>query len=252
MLVKIFALADFHLSLGTPGKKMDIFGDQWIHHDSKIMNRCRELVGAEDLLLIPGDLSWAMRLADALLDLNFIHELPGTKIICKGNHDYWWPSLKKLHEALPPTVISVQNSVQRFGKVAIGGVRLWDDRELDFDRVINYKPNPKKNLDQALTADENEAIFQKELIRLEAVLQAFHPEETKILMCHYPPIGLDLESSRAGKLIEHYGVDICVFGHLHQLNTHAPLFGRRGKTNYQLTSCDYLDFTPQLILELPA
>jgi predicted phosphohydrolase len=146
----------------------------------------------------------------------------------------------------------VQNSVQRFGKVAIGGVRLWDDRELDFDRVINYKPNPKKNLDQALTADENEAIFQKELIRLEAVLQAFHPEETKILMCHYPPIGLDLESSRAGKLIEHYGVDICVFGHLHQLNTHAPLFGRRGKTNYQLTSCDYLDFTPQLILELPA
>lgn len=247
--MKIFALADLHLALGIPGKKMDIFGDQWIDHDKKILENCKKIVSEEDILLIPGDLSWAMRAEDAMADLNFIASLPGTKIISKGNHDYWWPSNKKLEEILPRGLFSVQNCVKTFGNFSIAGIRLWDNYEFNFDSIIDYKPNPKQNSSKKTSNVDAEKIFQKELVRLESILKELDQSKIKILLCHYPPIGVDLKESRASKLIEQYGVDYCVFGHLHNLKTFDPLFGKKGKTQYFLTSCDYLRFQPLLITQ---
>lgn len=242
--MKIWALADPHLSLGIEGKKMDIFGENWINHPDKIKASCDNVIAPSDLLLIPGDLSWAMRADEAKVDLDFIASLPGIKIVCKGNHDYWWPSNKKLKEILPPSIHSVQNSVLNIGEFSIVGVRLWDNYEVKFDSIIDYKPNPKKNENAVLNEDEAERIFQKELIKLEAALKLLDQTKFKILLCHYPPVNIDLADSRASKLIEQYNVDLCVFGHLHNVKKERAIFGRKNNTTYVLASCDYLDFKP--------
>lgn len=247
--MKIWALSDPHLSLGIEGKKMDIFGPQWTSHDEKIAKHIRDCVQETDILLIPGDLSWAMKIEDAKKDLDFIGSWPGIKLICKGNHDYWWPSNKKLMEALPPSVISVQGTAYDNEYISVVGVRLWDNQEFNFDTIIDYRPNPKKNVDKALNSEENEKIFLKELHKLEEGLKLLDQTKYKILLCHYPPLGTNLAPSRASKLIENYGVDLCVFGHLHNVKPIKSLFGKVNKTRYVLTSCDYLDFDPILLEE---
>src|SRR5882672_9439245 len=100
--MRVFALSDPHLSFGTPGKTMDRFGPQWVDHPAKIERAWRERVGERDLVLVPGDISWAMGLEQARPDLEFLARLPGIKILGKGNHDYWWSSISKLRHALPP------------------------------------------------------------------------------------------------------------------------------------------------------
>ena len=242
--MKIWAISDPHLSLGIEGKKMDIFGPDWINHDEKIFKNCHEKIHPEDFLLIPGDISWALKTSDAQKDLDFIASLPGTKIICKGNHDYWWPSNKKLKEILPDGIISVQNEVYNTNFFSIVGVRLWDDYEFNFDEIIDYKPNPKKNESKITTKEESEKIFEKELVKLENALKLLDPKKYKILLCHYPPLRHDLKDSRASHLIEKYQVDLCVFGHLHNVKNIHPLFGEKKGTKYVLASCDYLNFDP--------
>jgi predicted phosphohydrolase len=242
--MKVWAIGDPHLSCGIEGKKMDVFGSNWESHHLKIYDSCHRLVKDEDLLLIPGDISWALKTEDATKDLEFIASLPGTKIISKGNHDYWWPSNKRLQEILPNRVLSAQNCVVNLANYSIIGVRLWDTDEFNFDEIIDYKPNPKKNDKIQSTKEDNEKIFQKELVRLENSLKLLDQGKYKILLCHYPPIGLDLKDSRASKLIDQYKVDLCVFGHLHNVKNIPNLFGTKNQTRYVLTSCDYLDFTP--------
>lgn len=245
--MKVWAIGDPHFSRGVEGKKMDIFGPNWENHDLKIAGNCKELVCEEDIILIPGDISWAMKTDDAIKDLEFIATFPGKKIISKGNHDYWWPSSKKLKEILPESVYSVQNEVLNVEDMSIVGVRLWDNFEFNFDDIIDYKPNPKKSDKPAPSSEDIEKTFLKELMRLEATLKLLDQKKYKILLCHYPPLGIDLKESRASKLIEQYGVDLCVFGHLHNVKPIKNLFGIKNKTRYVLTSCDYLDFKPILL-----
>ena len=245
--MKIWALADPHLALGIEGKKMDIFGPNWIDHAQKMYDNCHQVISQEDLLLIPGDISWALKTDDAKKDLEFIASLPGKKIISKGNHDYWWPSTKKLKEILPAGVYSAQNEVINIEDVSIVGVRLWDTQEFNFDTIIDFKPNPKKNEKAALEAEDNEKIFQKELVRLENGLKLLDQSKYKILLCHYPPLGCDMSDSQASLIIDRYKVNLCVFGHLHNVKPIYPLFGKKNHTEYVLSSCDYLDFKPILI-----
>ncbi len=141
--MRIWALSDLHLSFGVPNKTMDPFGPDWKDHAAKIKTSWDGQVSPEDLVLIPGDISWAMRLAEAMPDLQWIHERPGTKVIIKGNHDYWWGSLKKVREALPRSIHAIQNDAICFGDIAIGGAKLTDSPEYTFDQIIECKPNPK-------------------------------------------------------------------------------------------------------------
>jgi hypothetical protein len=243
----VWAIADLHLSFGVPDKAMDPFGPQWIAHADKIAERWHGLIAPTDLVLIPGDISWAMHPAEAAADLQWIDKLPGSKLLIRGNHDYWWSSLKKVAAVLPPSIQLIQNNAVVWEDIAIGGARLWDTPEYQFGPYIEYRDNPRANKLQEVDSSPVEAqkVFDRELQRLESSLKALDSRcATRIAMTHYPPIGAELELSRAAQLLEKYRVDICVFGHLHNVYPGALPFGTARGVTYRLTSCDYIDFAP--------
>ncbi len=246
--MNIWAIGDLHLSFGIPNKSMDIFGPSWKEHAKKIEESWTNLVSADDLVLIPGDISWAMRLEEALIDLQWIDRLPGTKLLLKGNHDYWWGSLKKIAAVLPPSLHLIQNNSFRWKEVAVGGARLWDSEEYRFSDFIEYRENPKAKVidpEALVQEDLSEKIFERELQRLEMSLSSM-PNDAKIriAMTHYPPIGADLKPSMASKILEKHRIDICVFGHLHNIKSGLSLFGTKNNVRYVLASSDYIRFQP--------
>lgn len=250
--MKIWAIGDLHLSFGVPNKKMDIFGPQWTDHANKIEAAWEKQISENDLVLLPGDFSWAKLPEEAKLDFEWIHQRPGTKVLIKGNHDYWWGSLKKLKSIIPPSCHLIQNNHFDWQDVSIGGTRLWDVPGLNFSTIINYQ----KSADLTSTANIKEeifdslAIYSRELARLELSLQKMsQTAKTRIVMTHYPPIGLDFKDTEVSRLLEKYHVNHCVFGHLHNIKASEPLFGVHNEIHYHLTSCDYLHFKPIKIID---
>lgn len=243
----IWSIADLHLSFGVPNKSMDVFGPEWIGYTEKIEKNWRDQISSDDLVLIPGDISWAMHPEEAVPDLEWIHKLPGTKVILRGNHDYWWTSLSKLEKIMPSSIHLIQNNAFFWNDFAIAGARLWDTSEYSFGEYIDFQPNVRANLTEKVKdITEAEKIFQRELSRLELSLKCLEkrPEKIRIAMTHYPPISGDLKESTAVRLLERYGVKVCVFGHLHRVKRGVPLFGEKMGVRYILTACDYLDFNP--------
>ena len=228
---------------------MDVFGPSWQNHAEAIAKNWKAVIHPNDLVLIPGDISWAMKLEDAVADLRWIDSLPGTKVMIKGNHDYWWGSLKKMAEVLPPSIHIIQNNAFHWKDVAIGGARLWDTPEYSFGKFIDFQENPrqkKESKEELIQEDLSEKMFNKELERLKMSLALLNKDaKIRIAMTHYPPIGEDLKPSRAAQILEQHNIQTCVFGHLHNLKTDLPpLFGARNGVRYLLTSCDYLHFQP--------
>lgn len=254
----IWVLSDPHLAFGVPSKTMESFGPTWERYAEKMAHHWREKVALEDLVLIPGDISWALHLADALVDLRWIDALPGKKLILKGNHDHWWGSLSKLQAVLPASIYAIQNNsftfVNREGeKIAIGGSRLWDTPEYSFAQYIEFRENPlarhKTDEESAQEEENGEKIFNRELERLRLSLQQLDPMATRrIAMTHYPPVGADLAPSRASAILEAFKIDICVFGHLHNVRPGSLPFGKARGVHYIFASCDYTNFTPILLL----
>ena len=151
--MRVFAIADPHLSRAAP-KPMTIFGEGWAGHPERFFAGWRETVAEDDLVLVPGDVSWAMTLGGALPDLLDIAALPGQKVLLRGNHDYWWPSLTKLRAALPEGMFALQNDALRLGSVVVAGTRGWVcPGSGDFDA-------------------EDEKIYTRELGRLQLSLAA--------------------------------------------------------------------------------
>lgn len=253
--MKIWALADLHLAISTPEKNMEAFGNPWNNYMERIKTNWEKQIREEDLILIPGDICWATKLSEAHADLHWIDALPGTKVILKGNHDYWWPSAKKLREALPPSIHFIYNNVFNWHGVSIGGARLWDTPEYRFDEIITEVKNPFK---QAKTEQEKEReealspkLFERELNRLKISLsQLDKSARLRIAMTHYPPIGIELRDSRASKIFETYNVNISIFGHLHNIKKDLSLFGEKNGVLYLLTSADYLTFDPIMLTSI--
>lgn len=245
--MSIFALADLHLSFGVTGKNMDVFGEVWRDHPRKIAENWKRVVKDEDLVLIPGDISWAKHLADAVPDLAFIDSLPGTKVMIKGNHDYWWSAISKVKEITPESIHLIQNDVFDFGDVSVGGSRLWDTDEFDFDNCIDYREeNEVYALSEEEDPRERERIFSRELKRLEISLQKLSKTaKHRICMTHYPPIGINLRETIVSSLLERYKVDVCVFGHVHSMKKNlSPFYGEKNGVRYIFACGDYLDFNP--------
>lgn len=223
--MNVFAISDLHL-LGNDDKKMDIFGAHWRGHWDKIRLDWRSKVADEDLVLVPGDVSWAMKLEDAAQDLAELDELPGRKIIIKGNHDYWWPSLTKLRQALPDSVMALFNDCAVFDGFAVCGTRGW---------VCPSEP--------LSAADEK--IYRREVGRLETSLKcakAAAPQKPILAMMHYPPFNERREESGFTRLLEEYGVSCAIYGHLHGPSLRNVFEGDLRGVRYHLVSCDYLDF----------
>jgi uncharacterized protein len=242
--MNIFAIGDLHLSFGTPRKEMDIFGPEWVDHHEKIKNFWDSHVKEEDLVLIPGDISWAKTLDEAQKDLDWIGARPGTKVLIRGNHDYWWQAISKVRKALPPSCHAIQNDAFLFKDIGISGTRLWDSREYSFSEFIDIKgPLEKEEIKEKYTQDD-EKIFGRELLRLEASIKAL-PQNVRLRICmtHYPPIGAHLSDSQCSHLFESAHIDHVIFGHLHSLKKGQDLFGEKNGVSYHLVSCDYLNFT---------
>ena len=242
----VWALADLHLSFGVPDKEMDVFGIQWKNHPERIREHWLKNIKDDDLVLLAGDISWAMHPKDAKADLDWIHALPGTKVMIRGNHDYWWASLKKIEEVLPPSIHLIQNNVFKWNGLVVGGARMWDTPEYSFGSFINYKDNPRENaLTKVEDPKEAEKIFLRELGRLELSLKQMpNDSSTRLVMTHYPPIGADLMDSRISAMLEKYNVSFCVFGHLHNVKPNALPYGTKNGVKYVMCACDYLDFNP--------
>ncbi len=228
--MRVFAIADPHLSRADP-KPMTIFGEGWAGHPERFFRGWRETVGPGDLVLVPGDVSWAMTLAGALPDLLDIAALPGQKVLLRGNHDYWWPSLTKLRAALPEGMFALQNDALRLGSVVVAGTRGW---------VVpgsgDFTP-------------EDEKIYTRELGRLQLSLAAAkkirQPGDRLVVMLHYPPTNLRLEPSGFTELLAGAGADAVVFGHLHGERRAVEMVG---DTPAHLVAADAISFAPKLIL----
>ena len=221
--MRVFAIGDLHLE-GGDDKPMSVFGPQWEGHFDKIRADWTSRVGPEDLVLIPGDISWAMQLEAAVPDLMRIAELPGRKVLLRGNHDYWWSGISRLRAVLPEGMYAVQNDALSLDGVTVAGSRGWT------------LPGP------GVTA-EDERIYQRELARLALSLdQASRLGGRLIVMTHYPPVGENGAPTEASGLITASGARYCVYGHLHGASGRSAFNGTIDGTEFMCVSCDQLDF----------
>ncbi|MEN2258513.1 metallophosphoesterase [Paraclostridium benzoelyticum] len=223
--MSLYAIGDLHFSTAV-NKPMNIFGDNWDNHEEKIINSWKSKVNEEDTVLIVGDTSWAINMNEAEADLNIIHSLPGKKIYVKGNHDYWWTTVAKLNK-LYDDMSFLQNNFYQYEEYAICGTRGW------------ICPNDVK------FTEDDEKIYKREAHRLKLSLDAAKKAGFKkiIVITHYPPTNDKLDPSLFTEIYESYGVEKVVYGHLHGKESFKMgLKGIRNEVEYNLVSCDYIDF----------
>lgn len=236
----IWALSDLHLSL-SGAKPMDVFGDHWERHHERMAEAWDRLVGPDDIVLSPGDVSWAMKAAEAGPDLAWIGARPGWKVLTKGNHDYWWPGTRKgLAAVLPPRTMAVKKSAARIGEVGFFGARGGD-----FAPLKRYgDQRSDADIETWLAREEAELKLSiAELDRLDA--EAGIPRGRRICLFHYPPVPPGRRSSRFTPLIAAAGASHCVYGHLHGREIGpARVEGAIDGVEYRCASCDLVDFAP--------
>ena len=223
----VFAIADLHLPARQ--KPMDVFGEHWKDHFQRIREDWLEKVAPDDLVLLPGDISWAMRLEEAVEDLNSIAGLPGTKLLLRGNHDYWWSSIGRVRRALGEGMFALQNDSVLIGGRLYAGSRGWT------------LPGPE-------CSDEDRRIYARERLRLEMSLQDARRRDAQApitVMMHYPPLTDD--EPGFSDILERYGISDCVYGHLHGAAIYGAVRGLRGSVRYHQVSCDGLGFKLYLL-----
>lgn len=232
--MKVYAISDLHLSFGA-NKPMEVFGGNWENYLSQIVEDWNSKVNEDDVVLIAGDISWAMKLSETEEDFAFLSRLKGTIIIIRGNHDYWWNSITAVRSILPPNVIAIQNDAVKIGNYVICGTRGWTVPEVDF------------------ASEHDERIFKREVIRLDLTLRyasgLMDENSTLICMMHFPPHNTKRQSNAFLDLFKEYNVDKVVYGHLHSKKVKPDLNFKLGKQEFFLTSCDLVGNKLVLIAE---
>lgn len=232
----IYAIADLHLSGEPASKPMDKFGVHWADHKEKVKNNWLNTVQPEDYVIIAGDISWAMTLAEAAVDLEWVAQLPGHKILLRGNHDYWWASISKMRNTYPDFIFLQNDSTiletPEGQKIAICGTRGW------------LLPSSER------FSEEDNKIYLREGVRMELGLQQAQKAEPDklILAMHYPPLFAAEENTVYTELLEKYQVETCVYGHIHGENHVITFEGTRNNVTYKLVSCDTQNFELYKIL----
>ncbi len=228
--MSVFVIADLHLSLGTD-KPMDIFRG-WDGYEKRLEENWRKLITDNDTVVIPGDISWAMKLSDTFEDFRFINGLPGKKLFLKGNHDYWWDTRRKMEMYLKEngfdTIEIVFNSAYAAEGYAICGTRGWFyDAETDSDKkVLNREVGRlRTSLDEALKTGLEPVVF-----------------------LHYPPVFGNQRCDDILSVLKEYGIKKCYYGHLHGTNAaRKAVTGDFEGIKFRLISSDYLKFMPELV-----
>lgn len=225
----LYAIGDLHLSLGAD-KPMDVFGSRWEGYMDKLRQGL-SVITAEDTTVLLGDLSWAMSLQEAEPDFAFMAAIPGRKIILKGNHDYWWTTANKFYtfcrEKGFENLWILNNNCYFYEDTALCGTRGWF-------------------FEAERSAQHDEKVYQRELMRLETSLRAAGEHE-KICFLHYPPLYRGYECPGVLELLERYGVSQCIYGHLHSDSHKLAITGDKNGIFYRLAAADYTDFRPILL-----
>ena len=226
----LYAIGDLHLSLGAE-KPMDVFGGKWLGYMDKLRQGV-SVIGPEDTTVLLGDLSWSLNLAEAVKDFAWINDIPGRKIILKGNHDYWWSTAAKFYKFCRENGFENQfilnNNHYEYDGWAICGTRGWFFEE-----------------DRGGTHDEK--VFRRELIRLETSLKSAG-DMNKMVFLHYPPRYRGYECREIIELLERYEVRRCFYGHLHSESHKLAVEGLWGGVDYRLVSADYIGFKPVTVI----
>jgi predicted phosphohydrolase len=226
----LFTISDLHLSL-SEDKPMDVFYG-WDNYVERLKANWERIVGENDTVVIPGDISWALKLEDSLTDLKFIDALPGKKIILKGNHDYWWSTAAKFYKFCEKNGFSDQwilnNNHFEYGGYAICGTRGWFYEE-------------------ERSGEHDEKVFKRELMRLEASLKSAG-DLHKIVFLHYPPKYKGYECQEIIDLMKRYDVRQCYYGHLHGASHGLAMEGQWDGIEYHLVAADKIGFRPFVVI----
>lgn len=226
----LYAIGDLHLSLSS-SKPMDVFGGAWVGYVEKLRRGFLH-ISPKDTVVLCGDISWGMSLAESKSDFDFLEALPGKKIIIKGNHDYWWATASKMQQFFAANGFEslqvLHNNCCLYENLALCGTRGW------------FFEEDMKKLDQK--------VFNRELIRLETSLKAAGDRE-KVCFLHYPPCYQGYRCEPIIDLLERYGVKRCYYGHLHGASHRLAVQGMREGIEYRLISADYLQFRPEKICD---
>lgn len=228
--MSLYAMGDLHLCLGAP-KPMDIFGGAWVGYMEKLKKGMGRIT-PEDTTVLLGDLSWALDLQNACADFSWINEIPGRKIILKGNHDYWWSTSSKFYAFCKQNGFSdmwiLNNNHFEYNGFAICGTRGWF-------------------FEENKSAEHDEKVFKRELIRLEASLKSAGTLP-KLVFLHYPPQYKGYQCNEILALLKQYDVRQCFYGHLHGASHGLAMDGLWDGIEYKLLSADKLDFQPYKII----
>lgn len=229
--MSLFVIADTHLSLAT-GKTMNIFNG-WSDYEQRLEKNWRAIVTDDDTVIIPGDISWSMSLEEGLADFEFLNNLPGRKILMKGNHDYWWSTKKKADDFFKKhelnTLNILHNNTYTCGSIAMCGTRGWFfDAEKDADKKVLLREAGRLKMSIAAAKETG----------LEPVV-----------FLHYPPLSDTRKCDEIYNVLLEEGIKRCYYGHLHSYS-HATAFnGISDGIKFTLVSGDYLEFCPLLVRE---
>lgn len=229
--MSIYVIADLHLSF-SQNKPMNIFGENWNNHEEKIKQNWLENIKEEDTVILPGDFSWATYIEDAKLDFEFINKLPGKKILLKGNHDYWWGSLKSMRKFIEENGFTnidfLHNNSYLVENKIIVGTRGW---------MLQDNEEAKKMINR-----ENERLK----LSVKTGIENYGQDKEIIAFMHYPPLSSKnlLENNHLDfyKTLKQYNVKKCFYGHLHGSSHIDAIEGEVGEINFKLISADYLNF----------
>lgn len=236
--MSVFAMADLHLS-ADGSKSMSIFGSRWTDYQEKIRSRWNAVVTPEDTVIVPGDVSWSLKLEDSVEDFRFLESLPGKKLIGKGNHDFWWATVAKMNAFFEQnhfhSIRVLYNNAYRVEDRIVCGTRGWfleEDAqktvgEVDYSRIINRELiRLRMSLDAAVAVQKEEGA--------ELPIQVF---------LHFPPVWNGFVCREFVDLLKEYGIRSCYFGHIHGVY-YVPRTVEFEGIEFTLISADYLNFTP--------
>ncbi|MFI3166752.1 MAG: metallophosphoesterase [Bacillota bacterium] len=224
--MKIYAISDLHLSFSTD-KPMDVFGEEWVDHHIKIKESSK-MINDEDILVIAGDISWALKIDNIKEDFEYLKSLPGKKIIIRGNHDYWWQSITKVRDICDENTFALQNDAVKIDNYIFFGSRGW---------TVSDSNNSTK---------EDLKIYKRELERMKLAVACAKKLETDgdtlIGVTHYPPFNVNFDPTEMTKIFSDAGIKTVIYGHLHGKDSKTKNIVVIDDVEYHLTSCDFLNF----------
>ena len=237
--MSLFVMADLHLSHSV-NKPMDIFGTRWTDYVTKIKKNWSSIVTDEDTVIIPGDITWAIDYDEAYEDFKFINELPGKKLLGKGNHDYWWGTLTKNRAFTQKygfdTIDFLYNNAYKIEDYIVCGTRGWyvdeklqsgNTKDVEYKKIVSREAQRLKlSLDEAVKLREN--------------------DEQILVFFHFPPVFNTFVCDEFVEILLEYGIKNCYFGHIHGTYNVPRTLTYKG-INFSLISSDFSNFIPMIV-----